>query len=105
MLFGTAEHIRASALILAVGQAPMVRFRGDIRRLDVRPLTDDDMQRLLHDIMSDDVAHVLEKNGSVDFTHVVGKDECKFRCRVSKQQGQFSLYARMLGQATDEASG
>ena len=37
----------ASDLHLKVGQPPMMRLRGDIRRMDMRPLTQEDMERLL----------------------------------------------------------
>ena len=38
---------KASDLHLKVGQPPMMRIRGDIRRVDMRPLTQEDMERLL----------------------------------------------------------
>jgi twitching motility protein PilT len=83
-LFRIANKHSATSLELIVGQPPMARLRGEIRRMDMRPLTSDDMGCLLHDIMTADAAKELATNGTVDFTYVVGKNECQFRCRVSK---------------------
>src|SRR5947209_6694486 len=46
-LFRMVMKHEASDLHLKVGQPPMMRLRGDIRRVDMRPLTQEDMERLL----------------------------------------------------------
>ena len=46
-LFRMVMKHEASDLHLKVGQPPMMRLRGDIRRADMRPLTQEDMERLL----------------------------------------------------------
>jgi twitching motility protein PilT len=42
-LFRTVMKLEASDLHLKVGQPPMMRLRGDIRRMEMRPLTQEDM--------------------------------------------------------------
>ncbi len=46
-LFRLVMKHQGSDLHLKVGQPPMMRLRGDIRRMDMRPLTQEDMERLL----------------------------------------------------------
>ena len=46
-LFRMVMKHEASDLHLKVGQPPMMRLRGDIRQMDMRPLTQEDMERLL----------------------------------------------------------
>ncbi len=46
-LFRMVMKLEASDLHLKVGQPPMMRLKGDIRRADMRPLTQEDMERLL----------------------------------------------------------
>ena len=46
-LFRMVMKHEASDLHLKVNQPPMMRLRGDIRRVDMRPLTQEDMERYL----------------------------------------------------------
>src|SRR5215469_8439607 len=46
-LFRMVMKHEGSDLHLKVGQPPMMRLRGDIRQMQMRPLTQDDMERLL----------------------------------------------------------
>src|ERR687883_294769 len=46
-LFRMVMKYEGSDLHLKVGQPPMMRLRGDIRRMEMRPLTQEDMERLL----------------------------------------------------------
>src|SRR5438874_4890348 len=46
-LFRMVMKLQASDLHLKVGQPPMVRLRGDIRRTEAKPVTQEDMERLM----------------------------------------------------------
>jgi twitching motility protein PilT len=103
-LFRVVKKHAATDLNLRVGQPPMTRLCGDIRRMDMLPLTDEDMESLLYAIMNDQERQDLDLTGSVEFTHIVGADECRFRCRVSERQGQLSLSARLLDRASGQGA-
>jgi twitching motility protein PilT len=103
-LFRVVMMTAGSALNLAVGHPPMARVRGNMRRMDCAVLTDHHMVRLLHAILSPEQGEELKAKGSVDFTHVVGKDEARFRCRVSTEHGRAGLYARLLEENTGRSS-
>src|SRR5437773_10830259 len=78
-LFRLVMKHEASDLHLKVGQPPMMRMRGDIRRLEMRPLTQDDMERLLLANLAPKHRKILDDEGGVDFSYTVGNDECRFR--------------------------
>src|SRR5262245_59577833 len=87
-LFRMVMKMEASDLHLKVGQPPMMRLRGDIRRTETRPLTQEDMERLFHPILNPRQRKILDEEGGVDFSWVVGNDECRFRVSLFKQRGR-----------------
>jgi twitching motility protein PilT len=95
-LFRMVMKHEASDLHLKVGQPPMMRLRGDIRRADMRPLTQEDMERLLLPHLSPKHRKILDEEGGVDFSYVIGQDECRFRVSLFRQRGRLSLVARRV---------
>jgi twitching motility protein PilT len=91
----TMKH-EASDLHLKVGQPPMMRMRGDIRRMEMRPLTQEDMERLLLPLLTPKQRKILDEEGGVDFSYVVGQDESRFRVSLFKQRGRLSLVSRRV---------
>src|SRR5437762_6169503 len=77
-LFRMVMTHEASDLHLKVGQPPMMRLRGDIRRMEMRPLTQEDMERLLMAILAPKHRKILDDEGGVDYSYVVGNDEGRF---------------------------
>jgi twitching motility protein PilT len=74
----------------------MMRLRGDIRRMQVPPLTQEDMERLLLPLLKPQHRHILDDEGGVDFSYVVGQDECRFRVSLFRQRNRLSLVARRV---------
>jgi twitching motility protein PilT len=95
-LFRMVMKHEASDLHLKSGQPPMMRLRGDIRRVDMRPLTAEDMERLLLGILTPRLRKILDDEGGVDFSWVVGQDECRFRVSLFRQRGRLSLVSRRV---------
>ncbi len=95
-LFRMVMEHEASDLHLKVGQPPMMRLRGDIRRMKMRPLTQEDMERLLLTQLQAKHRKILDEEGGVDFGYVIGADECRFRVSLFKQRGRLSLVARRV---------
>lgn len=95
-LFRMVMKYEASDLHLKVGQPPMMRLRGDIRRMDMRPLTQEDMERLLLPLLAAKHRKILEDEGGVDFSYVIGNDECRYRVSLFKQRGRLSLVSRRV---------
>jgi twitching motility protein PilT len=95
-LFRMVMKHEASDLHLKVGQPPMMRVRGDIRRVDMRPLTQEDMERLLLTTLKPHLRRILDDEGGVDYAWVIGNDECRFRVSLFKQRGKLSLVSRRV---------
>ncbi len=95
-LFRMVMKHEGSDLHLKVGQPPMMRLKGDIRRADMRPLTSEDMERLLLPLLSERQRKILNEEGGVDFSYVIGRDECRFRVSLFKQRNCLSLVARRV---------
>ncbi len=95
----------ASDLHLKVGQPPMMRMRGDIRRVEMRPLTQEDMERLFFPILQPKHRKILDDEGGVDFSWVVGQDECRFRVSLFRQRSRLSLVARRVNNSIPNFAG
>jgi twitching motility protein PilT len=95
-LFRMVMKHEASDLHLKVGQPPMMRIRGDIVRTDMRPLAQDDMERLLLPHLRPAHRKILEEEGGVDFSYVIGQDEARFRVSLFRQRGRLSLVSRRV---------
>jgi twitching motility protein PilT len=95
-LFRMVMKHEGSDLHLKVGLPPMMRLRNAIRQMEMRPLSAEDMERLLLPIMSERSRQQLEDDGGADFAHIVGVDECRFRVNIFKQRGRLSLVARRV---------
>ncbi len=95
-LFRMCMKMEGSDLHLKVGQPPMLRLKGDIRRMEMRPLTQEDMERLLLPVLTPKQRKILDDEGGVDFSWVVGQDECRFRVSLFKQRGRLSLVSRRI---------
>jgi twitching motility protein PilT len=64
--------------------------------MDMRPLTHEDMERLLYPVLSPRQRKILEETGGIDFAHIIGNDECRFRVNLFKQRNRLSLVARRV---------
>jgi twitching motility protein PilT len=95
-LFRMVMKLEGSDLHLKVGQPPMLRLKGDIRRMEMRPLTQEDMERLLLPLLKPLHRKILEEEGGVDYSYVIGHNECRFRVSLFKQRNQLSLVSRRV---------
>src|SRR5438309_7421939 len=95
-LFRMVMKYEGSDLHLKVGQPPMMRLRGDIRRMEMRALTQEDMERLLLTQLQPKHRKILDDEGGVDFSYVIGADECRFRVSLFRQRSRLSLVARRV---------
>jgi twitching motility protein PilT len=95
-LFRMVMKHKASDLHLKAGQPPMMRLRGDIERVKAPPLSGEDMERLLLPLLKPKHREILEVEGGVDFSYVIGNDEARFRVSLFKQRGKLSLVARLV---------
>ncbi len=95
-LFRMVMKHEGSDLHLKAGLPPMMRLRSAIRQMEMRPLSPEDIERLLWPILTERSKKQLEDTGGADFAHVIGQDECRFRVNLFKQRGRLSLVARRV---------
>src|SRR5262245_10753203 len=95
-LFRMVMKHEGSDLHLKVGLPPMMRLRNAIRHMATKPLFPGDMERLVHPILSERSRRLLEDVGGVDFAHIIGEGESRFRVNLFKQRGFLSLVARRV---------
>src|ERR1051325_2313134 len=62
----------------------------------MRALTQEDMERLVLANLSPQHRKILDEEGGVDYSYVVGQDECRFRVSLFKQRGRLSLVSRRV---------
>ena len=95
-IFRLAMKLEASDVHLKVGCPPMMRIRGDITRMEMRPLSQQDMEKLLLPLLEPKKRKILDDEGGVDYSYVIGADECRFRVSLFKQRNRLSLVARRV---------
>jgi twitching motility protein PilT len=95
-LFRMVMKHEGSDLHLKVGQPPMMRLKGSIRRMEMRPLSQEDMERLLLPNLAEKHRKILDEEGGVDYSYVIGQDECRFRVSLFRQRNRLSLVARRV---------
>src|SRR5436190_6769425 len=81
-LFRMVMRHEGSDLHLKVGQPPMMRLKSVVRRMDMRALTQEDLERLILPTLSDKHRVILDETGGVDYSYVIGLEECRFRVNL-----------------------
>src|SRR3954471_6114863 len=72
-LFRMVMKHEGSDLHLKVGRPPMMRLKGVIREMEMKALTQEDMERLLYPVMTEHSREILKNTGGSDFAHVIGQ--------------------------------
>jgi twitching motility protein PilT len=93
-LLTTVIQLKASDLHITVGQPPVIRHHGRLRRLDTKVLDQDDTTALMKAITPDRCQQELQEKGGADFAISFG--ETRFRCAVFKQKGVIGLVLRRI---------
>jgi twitching motility protein PilT len=94
-LLATVIQMKASDLHIAVGQPPVIRHHGRLRKLDTKVLDNDDATSLMKSITPDRCQQELQQVGGADFA-IEFTDGYRFRCAVFKQRGNIGLVLRRI---------
>ena len=70
-LLALGVEYKASDLHLSSGVAPLFRVNGDIRKVNVEPLSDEIVRKMIYDIMPDSIKKVYERDLEADFSFEV----------------------------------
>jgi twitching motility protein PilT len=74
----------ASDLHISAGESPMFRIHGDIRRIDMEPLNDEEVHTMIYDILNDQQRKIFEEHRELDFSIALG-EYGRFRVNVFMQ--------------------
>jgi twitching motility protein PilT len=93
--FNAAIKMEASDLHLKVGMVPKIRIQGSLRKTKAELMTDELMERLVFEIMSESQKKFFLEHGALDFAWQVSNSD-RFRVNVFRQRGRISLAARRI---------
>lgn len=94
MLTFAVQH-KASDIHLGAGEIPSVRIDGDVRRLDLEPLSPDDARRMAYSIMNEKQKSRFESEYEVDFS--IGlQGLARFRVNVFTQSRGVGMVLRQI---------
>ncbi|TWT82020.1 Type II/IV secretion system protein [Planctomycetes bacterium CA13] len=85
----------ASDIHIVVGQPPVFRLHGRMRKLDTKTLEAEDTVGLMKSITPERCQRELQETGSADFGFAFG-DAARFRVSVFKQRGFISMVLRQI---------
>jgi twitching motility protein PilT len=94
----TVISLKASDLHIAVGQPPVIRHQGRMRRLDTKTLEQDDTTALMKSITPDRCQQELQEKGGSDFA-IEFTDGYRFRVSIFKQRGNIGMVLRRIPSA------
>ena len=85
----------ASDIHLAVGQPPVLRLHGRMRRLETKTLESQDTMDLMKAIAPERCQRELQEQGGSDFGFAFG-DAARFRVSIFKQKGNIGMVLRQI---------
>src|SRR5436305_7531942 len=94
-LLSTVIQLKASDLHITVGQPPVIRHQGRMRKLDTKVLDHDDTTQLMKSITPDRAQQELQEKGGADFA-VEYVDGYRFRVAIFKQRGSIGIVMRRI---------
>ncbi|GAC1346567.1 MAG: PilT/PilU family type 4a pilus ATPase [Isosphaeraceae bacterium] len=98
-LFRMVMKHKGSDLHLKVGLPPAMRLAGVLRTMQMPPLSEQDMERLMFPLLNARQKTILEETGGIDYAHIIydaNGDETRFRVNLFRQRGRLSLVARRV---------
>jgi twitching motility protein PilT len=94
-LLTTVIQLKASDLHITVGQPPVVRHHGRMKRLETKVLDNDDTTGLMKSITPDRCQQELQEKGGSDFA-IEFVDGYRFRVAIFKQRGSIGMVLRRI---------
>jgi len=86
---------KASDVHLSSGEPPMLRIHGEIRKLEGPPISNDQVHKMIYDILNDRQRKIFEENRELDFSISLG-EYGRFRVNCFYQQRGESAVFRAI---------
>src|SRR5260370_10121239 len=94
-LLATVIQLKASDLHISVGQPPVIRHHGRMRKLETKVLDSDDTTALMKSITPARCQQELQEKGGPDFA-IQFTDGVPFRVAIFKQIGPIGIALRRI---------
>ncbi|HEY2784734.1 MAG TPA: PilT/PilU family type 4a pilus ATPase [Fimbriiglobus sp.] len=94
-LLQTVIQLKASDIHISVGQPPVIRHHGRMRKLEAKVLDSEDTTALMKSITPDRCQQELQQRGGCDFA-IEYAEGTRFRCAVFKQKGSVGIVLRRI---------
>ena len=94
-LLTTVIQLKANDLHITVGQPPVIRQHGRMRKLDTKVLDNDDTTALMKSITPDRCQQELQEKGGADFA-IEYTGGVRFRVAIFKQRGNLGMVMRKI---------
>jgi twitching motility protein PilT len=94
-LLETVFTLKATDVHISVGQPPVLRVNGRMRKLEAKVLEADDTVALMKSITPDRCQQELQERGGCDFGFAYA-DKCRFRVAVFKAKQSVSMVCRRI---------
>lgn len=95
MLLEAMPKLNASDLHLKYNDPPFYRIDGELRPVDQPPLSRDDLEKIVHEIMPKSRQIIFGQQGTVDFAYSIA-GVSRFRINVFRQRGETSVAIRSV---------
>lgn len=86
---------RASDLHISVGTSPVFRIDGELKRLDLPPLTPEDTESMARTLIQEHMYHKFQEKGELDFSYGLA-GVSRFRVNAYQQRGCTGIVARVI---------
>ncbi|MDY6383792.1 MAG: PilT/PilU family type 4a pilus ATPase [Cyanobacteriota bacterium] len=90
-----AVTVGASDIHLSVGERPAIRVAGQIMRINLPPLTDEDIDATIQSIAPDNLKERISRFFDIDFAYEIPHFS-RFRVNMSHQLGKCALVLRVI---------
>ncbi len=86
---------KGSDLHISAGEPPIIRVDGELQKVKVPPLSLEQTQSMLYDIMGDQQRKVYEEKSDIDFSIELG-DSARFRVNIFRQRRGMGAVFRLI---------
>ena len=97
-IFRLSVKHEASDIHLQVGRPPIMRIKGTLRALEMAPISEEDMIKLIFPMMDQRNLDIFHHDGGADFakTIIEGGEEWRFRVNLMTQLSLLGMVARKI---------
>ena len=84
---------KASDIHISAGEPPLLRIHGEMKRVEMPPLSKDQTHKMIYDILNDRQRKVLEEKKELDFSMSLGEEYGRFRVNCFYQnRGESAVF-------------